>query len=362
MFYIRGQIGNKGDAVEHWDYSRSMGGIVVLVEFAVRRGVPIAQLLEGSRITRTQLRAPEVEIAAVQELRVLHNLVAALGDPVRLGIAAGQQFHFATFGVWGLALVSSATGREAIARALRFLPLTHAFTAITFEERGDARDSEAILSFAEPALDADVRDFIVARDMTTAATLLSETLGRDVTPRHVRMTARPRPDADAPLPDLFGTRIETGAAANQIVFDPAVLTRPQPQANPVTAAMCETLCRDRLERQQHGLKTSTLSALYRNIDADHAPGRLSDFARLANTSERTVKRRLKTEGTSFRALSADGRQMRAERLLADARLSIGDIADELGFSDLSSFSQAFKRWTGVAPSLYRKRLHGGSGG
>ncbi|MCA3841113.1 helix-turn-helix domain-containing protein, partial [Burkholderia sp.] len=41
-------------------------------------------------------------------------------------------------------------------------------------------------------------------------------------------------------------------------------------------------------------------------------------------------------------------------LIAEGRLSIKEIAEELGFSDMSSFSQAYKRWTGVAPSVSRQ--------
>ena len=93
--------------------------------------------LEGSRITQAHLRMPHVEIAAAQELGVIVDLVRRLGDPTRLGLDTGLDFHFATYGVWGLALVSSALGREAVQLALRSLPLTHAFTTITYTEASD---------------------------------------------------------------------------------------------------------------------------------------------------------------------------------------------------------------------------------
>jgi AraC-like DNA-binding protein len=47
------------------------------------------------------------------------------------------------------------------------------------------------------------------------------------------------------------------------------------------------------------------------------------------------------------------RQQRALALLEDTSLSMSEIAERLGFSDLSSFSQAFKRWFGVSPSHRR---------
>lgn len=345
--------------MEFWNYPRSPAGVLVLVEFGNRRGLSTGDLLAGSRITQAALRSPEIEIAAAQELRVLTNLVKALGDPVRLGIDAGLEFHFATYGIWGLALLSRATGRDALEFAMRFLPLTHAFTAISFQEYAD----HGVLSFGEPDLPADVRDFVVARDMVAAALLMRENLGDEPELLGFDMKASPRdPSGFAALPPVFSAPINTGAACNRIVIGKTYLDRPLPQANPVTAALTESMCRQRLEQQKRGLKTGAVSFRYRSTYAEKPPGSLTDFARLANLSERTLKRRLQAEGTSFRALSAEGRRIRAETLLADETLTVGEIAEHLGFSDLSSFSQAFKRWTGMAPSAYRRHAREAASG
>lgn len=79
------------------------------------------------------------------------------------------------------------------------------------------------------------------------------------------------------------------------------------------------------------------------------------MARLMNLSPRTLKRRLQEEGTTYTALLADARGAAAKELLRDPSLPLGEIAVRLGFSDLSTFSQAFKRWYGVAPSIFRDR-------
>ncbi|WP_259697768.1 helix-turn-helix transcriptional regulator [Pseudomonas protegens] len=78
------------------------------------------------------------------------------------------------------------------------------------------------------------------------------------------------------------------------------------------------------------------------------------MARLSRTSVRTLKRRLQEEGTSYRQLQSQHRSARALELLGNPALSLTQIAERLGFSDLSSFSQSFKRWFGVAPSAYRQ--------
>jgi AraC-like DNA-binding protein len=74
---------------------------------------------------------------------------------------------------------------------------------------------------------------------------------------------------------------------------------------------------------------------------------------MMNTSARTLKRRLQEDGTTFRTLLNEARSAMAETLLSDAHLTLTEIAERLGYSDLSSFSQAFKRWYGVAPQVYR---------
>jgi len=90
------------------------------------------------------------------------------------------------------------------------------------------------------------------------------------------------------------------------------------------------------------------------------PATLHAVASLLNTSERPLKRWLHSEGTSFRDLQTASRQLRTDKLLADTRFSMADIAEMVGFSDLSTFSQAYKRWTGLAPSTARKNMQAGA--
>jgi len=71
-------------------------------------------------------------------------------------------------------------------------------------------------------------------------------------------------------------------------------------------------------------------------------------------SASTFKRRRKAEGTGFREVRETSLSERALLRLLDRSLSLTDIAADLGYSDLSNFSHAFKRWTGIAPSQYRQ--------
>ena len=69
----------------------------------------------------------------------------------------------------------------------------------------------------------------------------------------------------------------------------------------------------------------------------------------------TLKRKLKAEGESFQQIKDGQRLKQAEALLSEGNLNIDQIADRLGYSDASNFSKAFKGWTGITPSQFRKK-------
>jgi AraC-like DNA-binding protein len=333
-----------------WDFSRSPASVRLLVEFGCERGLAADTLLIGSGLQRRQLDDPNVELSAAQELCVTGNLLRLSNESGRLGIQVGLRYRFSVYGVWGYGLISSATAADALSLALRFTPLTFAFTTISYH----SDQHRSILTFAEPDLEPDLRQFVVERDMAAAMALMRELTGPDTAvtaatfkfPKYKNATDRQEVQA------AFGVEPVYRAKANTLVFDSRALNRPLPNANPITAAMCEQLCDQLLQRRR--VRTSKADIVRQYL---HAPGRtqfdLATIARLTNTSHRTLKRRLQEEGTSFRQLATEARREIAVELLGNGQLTMAEIAERLGFSDPSSFSQAFKRWYGVAPSGYR---------
>jgi AraC-like DNA-binding protein len=62
-------------------------------------------------------------------------------------------------------------------------------------------------------------------------------------------------------------------------------------------------------------------------------------------------------GLSFQQLLDETRHEIALGYIEQSRLSITEIAFMLGFSDLSNFIRAFKRWTGKSPTEFRSQCH-----
>lgn len=336
-----------------WDFTRSPASARLLVDFGVERGLSAPSLLAGSGLSAQQLGDPNVEITAEQELRVTANLLRALKPAsAGLGFEVGARYHFSAYGLWGYGLIASATAGDALALALRFLPLTYAYTTITYREEGTL----CVLTFAEPDLAAELKQFLVERDMAAAALLLKEISGEAFSLARVALKTHRVPVGTA-LPEsvrtLFGRSPEGGARVNSLAFDRSFLSQKLPHADPITVSMCEQMCQRLMESRRTRAGTAATVRQYLNAAPGGLSSTLEDMARMMNVSPRTLKRRLQEEGTTYTALQADARGSVAKELLLDRSLPLGEIAARLGFSDLSTFSQAFKRWYGMAPRTFR---------
>jgi AraC-like DNA-binding protein len=88
------------------------------------------------------------------------------------------------------------------------------------------------------------------------------------------------------------------------------------------------------------------------------PGRFPGIEELADrlhVTSRTLRRKLQAEGTSYASILASVRKDLAIQHLRTTRMKVDEIAEALGFSDVASFRQAFRKWTGRSPSDYRGR-------
>ena len=334
--------------MSYWDFPRSPVGLRLLLDFGQARGLDAARLLRGTGLVEAQLADPDATVAARQELRVAQQLLQALQAP-GVGLAVGLDYQLSAYGILGYGLMSSASGAAALALARRFLPLTYAFACIAQRSRGDA--VELVFTAPDDIAPA-LQRFVVERAMGACARLLRDVLGAGVPLLACELRYGAPPGAAAPR--LLGCAPRYAAQENLLRLAAADLQAPLPQANAVTAAMCERLCAQLLARRRTRLDTT---ALVREHLTDLPPGQapsLEALAQLLGLSARTLKRRLQQEGSSFRALAQAARYARAQALLDAGRLSLTEIAAELGFADLASFSQAFKRWSGAAPRAQKR--------
>lgn len=331
-----------------YDVVRTATSALLLTRLGAEHGVAAQAVLAGTGLGEEDLVQPGAEVTGRQELRVVRNLVAATGDPHDLGLQAGSRYHLTTYGIWGFALISSPTLRNALAVGLRYFDLTFAFTALTSAEE----DGELLLRLDSAGVPAEVRRFVVARDTAALRTAQRELLG-PAPPLRVEL-ALPAPPDLRPWRRTFGVRPVFDAPLTQVVLPAELLDLPLPQADEHTAAMAEQQCRDLLTRRQArvGLSGRVRDAVLRSPGA--VPS-VDGAAAALHLSARTLRRRLAEEGTSYRGLVDEVRETLAEELLRTGGLTVEEVARRLGYAETASFTHAFTRWKGVSPRRYAQR-------
>jgi len=335
--------------MDPWHYPRSPASIELMLRFGQGHGIDPERLMAGTRLAPADLKDPQSTLSAAQELRVIRNLCTAMPHAAHAGLAVGLTYRLSTYGLLGYGLLSSASGEAALALARRLLPLTYTFAAIAF--RSDGAIMQVTFKPA-PNLVGDTARFVVERAMGATARVMRDVIGPDFRLASFEI-AGPAGPGPAGVATVFDAPVRHGHALNAIGFRHALLQRPLPQANPMTAQMCERMCLELLRKRSPRVDTATF---IREHLADHAfthPPLVAEYARMLNASERTLKRRLQEEGTTFREISNQARLDRANALIREGRLSLAQIAADLGFSEPTTFTQAYKKWTGVAPSRVR---------
>ncbi|WP_019466868.1 AraC family transcriptional regulator [Dyella japonica] len=332
-----------------WNFTRSPASVRLLLDFGRSRGFTTAQLLAGTQLTLAQIENAQVSLSPGQELAVIANLLRMVPDCSGLGLQLGLGYQLSAYGVLGLGMMSSATAFDALRLVQRFLPLTYSYVAITHRRDGDLDK----LWFEPPAsMDAAMQGFVAERAMGATVRVLCDISGVSAPLTAMQLRGRPAPTSiHGELAEALGCVPRWRAAENLVAIPRALTQRALPQANVTTAAMCERMCEELVEQRRTQLDTPTLVREYLAATPDACTPKLADVAAFLCTSERSLKRWFHDDGTSFRELLEESRRTKADRLLGNPHHSLTEVAERLGFSDLSSFSQAYKRWTGQAPSL-----------
>jgi AraC-like DNA-binding protein len=325
------------------DAPRGAASVALLCQLAAERGVEPARCLRGTGVDLATLADPEAEVTAAQELRAIANLLAAVDEPEGLGLEAGRRYRLTTYGIWGFAVLSSRTARDANTVANQFLDLTYALTRISDREVGGTLE----LFFDDWDLAEPVRRFVLERDSAAALAIWREMLEEPVVPLRVELRL-PQPERAERFVDAYDVVPTFEAARSRMAFDAALLDRPLPRAAPLTAELCARQCRDLLERRQlrRGISGRVRAELLR--DPRRIPGQ-DEVAAALHVSVRTLRRHLVEEGTTFRQLVEQTREVLAEELLATGRLTVEQVADRVGYASASSFVHAFTRWKGMPP-------------
>ena len=286
-----------------------------------------------------------ISVPAMQRLWGL--AVEVTGDPC-FGLKVHRFWHPTTMHALGYSWLASHTLREALERTARYIRIVSSAAEARLETLSDHYRFVLVPAGSAPqplgaSIDAGLA---VILDMCRTS------YGNELNPLRVEMH-REVPSCAAQFDDFFKAPIDYAAAENAFVFDKVQLEEALPTANAELARANDKIVTEYLAH----LDRSNVAMQVKALLIEHLPsGGASEeaVARALHKSLRSLQRRLKEQGTSYKQLLEETRRELAGQYIANSQYSISEITYLLGFSETSNFSRAFKRWTGKSPSAYRE--------
>jgi AraC-like DNA-binding protein len=306
------------------------------------------QLLLREGITLRDFANPDTRVRHRVIMELLGIAVERLAAP-DLGLRAATRIEPGDFETLEYAARSCATVREAIQCTSRFMDLMHGAQELVLLEEGELATWQLRITDGVPQLPA-ANDFALASACAFAQRYMPEA---DVL-REVHLMHDAPTDAEAYATVFGGARVRLGMPHNALVFLRSHLDAPMVLAHPGLHAAFELHAGALLERLRRsagisGRVRELLVAQLRSGDVS-----MNGVARRLGMSIATLRRRLGEESTSHSEILDDVRRELAERYLGDPQLAISEVAFLLGFSHVTAFYKAFRRWfQGLTPAEFR---------
>ena len=317
------------------------------VRKVLARGVALDTLLEGTGLGPRWLEDSQACIPFRGYERLINNALDATDEPW-LGLSLGSEQRLPELGVWGYAVMSSANLDDAADVAQRFWAVSGSLVRVV-QARGEAFETWAlhpVSSTPHP------RVWRFAVEETLAATMTSGGLlhGQPLSYASIDVSY-PRPAYGERYEEVLGVKVRFDADSDVFKFPRSygslrVVTHSAEVAE-ACLRHCEAMtpCLDPLVKS---IQSAIVESSCRLIQ-------LEEVAKHLGLSPRTVQRRLREDSeTTFQAVRDELRERLSKSLLHETNLSVEAIAKRLGFSAATNFRAAFKRWTGMTVTEFRR--------
>jgi AraC-like DNA-binding protein len=345
-------LGPDGSHVHLLAMSVSIFLLRAVVEAAERSVAPGADLRAQIPFDWRRLEQPEARLEFEQFERVLSTVVAVTGDEA-LGLHIAERMSEGAIDVLGHAAAHAPTMRDVLEGASQFASLAMDGMLVALREEGDT----FVVRYAFPR-STPLSDRLLAELMMGGAVRLARTFtGPSAVPRFAGFEHE-RPPHHREYTRTFGGTERFGQSVTSIAFDREIVDRPQMHQHPEFHELLRAEAQRRLDRMTTDMRPATrLSQYLLAMPPSRIPD-ISTAARDLGMSERSLRRRLLADGTSYRGVVRSALEASAGRMLRGSDHTIKETAMALGFANAAAFYHAFKRWTGTTPGEYRRARRG----
>jgi AraC-like DNA-binding protein len=296
---------------------------------------------------------PYEQIPLARFVSFLEDAALAVEDPL-LGAKLGARSRLEDLGPVGLIFLASANLQTALGQLKNFFPVLQGATRVELDARGAM--PEYVYQILGHAIWPRRQDAELTLSATCSA--IRSLLGEGWSPvevhfEHARAPHDTRQIGSA-LYEIFRAPILFGQPANRLILAPHDLVRPVASRGESMAPHLERHLQDLMRTEQ--TRFDSCASQVSNIISKRL-GRTNlevhSIADEIGLSPRTLQRRLAEEGTSLRDLVRRHRSHVVDRLLKDRKTKMTVIAHDVGYADATTFSRAFKSWSGATPRDHR---------
>ncbi|WP_264000072.1 AraC family transcriptional regulator [Mycobacterium yunnanensis] len=327
-------------------YTIPIGRVQAFVGLGLRQGWNVEEMLQRAGISPLLLAENRARVTDDQVAALVQALWSATDDEL-LGLGATSMPR-GSFRMMIYALVSAPDLASALERYRQFSRALPAVPPAAVSTVGE----ELRISVDLSGLGGDPVDLLVDALLASLHRFIGWAIGRQIALHRVEVPY-PRPPGVDDYDLIFGAPVVFDAPTAMLVCGTGVLTAPLVRSEAELEEFVRNAPGDLLSRRDYG--TSVANQVRHMIK----PGRgqrlpaMDEVAVRLSMSEQTVRRRLREEGTSLRDIRDQVLRDEAIAALTNGHETIAELADRLGFSEVSAFARAFRRWTGSPPGSYR---------
>lgn len=311
----------------------------------------LPMLISQTEVTIDQLMQEDTLLTSRQQIQILHNALQMTDDKL-FGLHLGQSLTPTTHGVMGFMVSSSPNLLVALKAFKTYLPTRIDFLKIKLTRSKDYWECSWLF---DAELNADMHR-VLSEVLASVILQFAEFIIGDTIKQTRICFSHRAPNYYQRYSEFLPGSIEF-SASELVIKIPADLCKiTNASGNHENYSFALRQCQSMLD--QIPSKTASHIHQLKKIILTHPVGVISEeaAASMLFISKRTLARKLKQEGSSFRKIRDEILSQQACSYLANSEMSVDAIAAILNYHDSSNFRRAFKRWFQLTPDQFRRQL------